>query len=312
MILRAIWDVLASDSTYSSTMRFSDAARVRRGRRVDRRAGRHDQHLGRGDDPHRRVHGAALGSTSPATSGSACCSACSAGSWSPIVQANMSHRLGTNQFVVGLTLNVFVVGLDRVPRRPDRTGGHRDAGIGCGSPCSPTSHSSARALFDQSWIQYLLYPLIPLAWWLVYRTRWGLEVRCVGENPQAGRRLGHRRQQAPAPGGVICGSVLRPRRGIPHARPDRELQRRRRRRPRLPRPRRGHLRRLDLKGAIGGCLLFGFFQALGSVFQALGYKANAAAPPGVPYVMALITMLVLASRSRKPAALARPFVRGLT
>ena len=58
--------------------------------------------------------------------------------------------------------------------------------------------------------------------------------------------------------------------------------------------------------------MFGTFQALGSVFQALGYPANAQLLIALPYIMALVTMLVFAHRSRQPAALAQPFVRGLT
>ncbi len=41
------------------------------------------------------------------------------------------------------------------------------------------------ALFDQPWVLYLVYPLVPLVWWLLYRTRWGLEVRAIGEDPNA-------------------------------------------------------------------------------------------------------------------------------
>jgi general nucleoside transport system permease protein len=33
-----------------------------------------------------------------------------------------------------------------------------------------------KAFFGQSWPAYLIYPLIPFTWWLLYRTRWGLEV----------------------------------------------------------------------------------------------------------------------------------------
>ena len=65
------------------------------------------------------------------------------------------------------------------------------------------------ALFDRSWVLYFLYPLIPLAWWLVYRTRWGLEVRSVGENPQAadvsGIDVNRRRRQAVYIGGLCAG-----------------------------------------------------------------------------------------------------------
>ena len=42
-----------------------------------------------------------------------------------------------------------------------------------------------KALFGQPWPFLFLYIIVPFAWWLVYRTRWGLEVRAAGENPQA-------------------------------------------------------------------------------------------------------------------------------
>ena len=32
---------------------------------------------------------------------------------------------------------------------------------------------------------YLVYPLIPAIWWLLYRTRWGLTVRAIGEDPNS-------------------------------------------------------------------------------------------------------------------------------
>ena len=42
-----------------------------------------------------------------------------------------------------------------------------------------------QALFAQPWPFYLLYALVPISWWLMFRTRWGLEVRSSGEDPQA-------------------------------------------------------------------------------------------------------------------------------
>lgn len=40
-------------------------------------------------------------------------------------------------------------------------------------------------LFNQPPLTYLAYGLIPLAWWIMYKSRWGLELRAVGENPKA-------------------------------------------------------------------------------------------------------------------------------
>ena len=45
-------------------------------------------------------------------------------------------------------------------------------------------------LFQQSVMVYLAYALVPVAWYLLYRTTFGLKVRAVGENPAAADSLG--------------------------------------------------------------------------------------------------------------------------
>lgn len=40
-------------------------------------------------------------------------------------------------------------------------------------------------LFDQYALTYLALALVPLVWWLLYRTDFGLKLRAVGENPEA-------------------------------------------------------------------------------------------------------------------------------
>ena len=75
------------------------------------------------------------------------------------VQAQMSHRLVANQFVVGLTLNILVLGLTSF----------------LASELNPVTQKSSTqpipllsdipligaALFDRSWLFYLIYPLVP-------------------------------------------------------------------------------------------------------------------------------------------------------
>lgn len=46
------------------------------------------------------------------------------------------------------------------------------------------------ALFRQDILTYLLYLLIPLAWFYLYKTRNGLNLRAVGENPQTADAMG--------------------------------------------------------------------------------------------------------------------------
>jgi len=41
------------------------------------------------------------------------------------------------------------------------------------------------AAFTQSILVYLLYALVPLSWWVLYRSRFGLRLRAVGEVPEA-------------------------------------------------------------------------------------------------------------------------------
>ena len=61
------------------------------------------------------------------------------------------------------------------------------------------------ALFARPWPAYFVYALVPALWWLVYRTRWGLEARSVGERPEAadvsGIDVNARRRQAV----YLCG-----------------------------------------------------------------------------------------------------------
>ncbi|MDE0651036.1 MAG: ABC transporter permease, partial [Gammaproteobacteria bacterium] len=48
------------------------------------------------------------------------------------------------------------------------------------------------ALFSQAWTTYLAYLLAPALWYYLFRTRWGLELRAVGEEPTAADAAGIR------------------------------------------------------------------------------------------------------------------------
>lgn len=226
------------------------------------------------------------------------------------VQAHMSHRLTADQFVVGLVLNVLVLGV-----------------VGfLASEIDPQSAVVPRfevpllaqiplvgpALFDQPWVNYLVFPLIPLIWWLLYRTRWGLGVRAVGENPNAsdvsGLHVNRLRRQtiylAGLTAGLGGGVFLFARSG----RFEDSLI-----------GGRGYIAIAavifggwTLKGTIGGCLLFGLVASFALTIPSLGYEAIDPAFLAIaPGVVTILAMAVFAKRVRQPSALARPFVRGL-
>jgi ABC-type uncharacterized transport system permease subunit len=49
--------------------------------------------------------------------------------------------------------------------------------------------------FNQLPIVYLAYGLVPLVWYILYRTTWGLKIRAVGEHPHAAHTAGISVQQ---------------------------------------------------------------------------------------------------------------------
>ncbi len=226
-----------------------------------------------------------------------------------VVQAEMSHRLAANQFVVGLTLNILVLGLasflaselDPVTKKASSTP----------IPLLSDIPLVGAALFDRSWLFYLIYALVPACWWLVYRTRWGLELRAVGENPQSadvsGLDVNKRRRQSIYVSGLSCGmggtylvlaAVGQFEDSIVGGR--------------------GFIALIavifggwTLRGTIAGCVLFGAVLSFRLSLPALGYQVNGDLLASLPFVVTIVAMSVFAKRVRPPQALAQPFIRGL-
>ncbi|HSB85590.1 MAG TPA: ABC transporter permease [Ilumatobacteraceae bacterium] len=226
------------------------------------------------------------------------------------IQANMSHRLPADQFVVGLVLNVLVLGLVGFLTssiNPKTVRVHR-----MGVPLVSHIPLVGPALFDQPWVLYLVYPIVPLVWWLVYRTRWGLEVRAVGEDPNAadvsGLNVNKLRRQTIYVTGILAGIgggyFLFARSG----RFEDSLI-----------GGRGYIAIAavifggwTLKGTVAGCVTFGLVGSFVLTIPGLGYKAvDPAFLAMAPNVVTVVAMAVFAKRVRQPGALARPFIRGL-
>lgn len=113
------------------------------------------------------------------------------------VLAAFSIRYLVDQVIVGVVLNVLVTGI---------------TGFLFGvllAPNAETLNSPVRftrvpipllseipiigpVLFNQTFIVYLAYVTVALVAWGLYRTRWGLRLRAVGEHPQAADTVGIR------------------------------------------------------------------------------------------------------------------------
>ena len=162
-----------------------------------------------------------------------------------------------------------------------------------------------KALFAQPPITYLLYVLIPSAWWWLYRTHSGLGLRAVGEDPRAAVAAGipANRVQALAVllGGMlggIAGGVL----VIAQAGSFAEGMS----------AGRGFiaiaivvLGRWHPVGVALAALVFGAASALQYLFQAMGWSLPYQLFLALPYVLTLLGLAGIAGKATAPASLGR-------
>ena len=226
------------------------------------------------------------------------------------IHANFSHRLAANTFVVGLTLDALVLGATDYFATVLKPGAAKFTPVTI--PLLSKIPAVGTSIFVQPWPFYLLIVVIPLTWWAIERTNWGLEVRASGENPSAadatGIRVNVRRRQALYLCGVLSGLG-------------------------------GAFLSLcivgafnfdmtagigfvvlaavifggwTLRGAVFGALLFGAASAMGLVLPTLGTSVNPQLLLALPYLLALAAMSFLAKSHRSPRALAQPFTRGIS
>lgn len=131
------------------------------------------------------------------------------------VHAFLSVSLRANQVVSGLTLTLFGTGLASFLGQRLGPGGTRLVGLVGPSlerlpiPVLSDLPVVGSSFFDQDLLTYGVYGLVPLAWWFLYKTRPGLYMRSVGENPQTadamGIRVGANRYLYTVIGGALAG-----------------------------------------------------------------------------------------------------------
>jgi general nucleoside transport system permease protein len=161
------------------------------------------------------------------------------------------------------------------------------------------------AVFNEPVVTYVVYLLVPVAWWWTTRTQAGLAIRAVGENPGAARVAGlsPRRLQFAA---VMVGGVLGGLAGgtlvLAQVGTFAEGMSAGRGFIAIAIVALGRWRPL---GVAAGALLFGAASALEFLFQAMGWHAPYQLFLAVPYLVTLLALATLAGHHAAPAALGR-------
>ena len=121
-------------------------------------------------------------------------------------------RIGVNQCLVGLGFNFMIMGLTSSLQR--LIWGMETPTAFAMIPEVPIPGLSkipviGPIFFQQSLLVYFIYFLVPISWWLLFKTTWGMKIRAVGENPDCAGTVGihvvHTRCLAVTVGGAFSG-----------------------------------------------------------------------------------------------------------
>lgn len=136
-----------------------------------------------------------------------------------LLMAVMAITLKLEQFVTGLALNILASGLTLFWYRrfraifQEESGAHVPPNIEMMGefdiPLLSNIPYIGEIFFSHNLITYFAYILVPVTVYFLYRTRFGLELRCLGENPKAidvkGLSVTRRRYAAVLFGGAMAG-----------------------------------------------------------------------------------------------------------
>ncbi len=107
------------------------------------------------------------------------------------VMALMTVTFGANQHVSGIGLTIGLIGLSEFANRLIFQGGDLQRIQPMPSVNPLADVSGIGGIFNQyglTWVAFLV--VVPAAWWVLQRSNFGLEIRAVGENPEAADAAG--------------------------------------------------------------------------------------------------------------------------
>lgn len=140
-----------------------------------------------------------------------------------LIHAFASITVKGNQIVSGVAINFIAAGLTALLGASWFGQGGRTPQLTLDQRFNPLALPFADALADipllgpiytelisgHNWIVYFAFLMVPITWWVVFRTRFGLRLRAVGENPAAvdtaGISVVFARYRAVLICGLLCG-----------------------------------------------------------------------------------------------------------
>jgi simple sugar transport system permease protein len=241
--------------------------------------------------------------------------AAAAGALVSIVLALFSIKYLVNQIIVGVVLNVLVSGLTgflfNTVMQANKEQFNSPPGLdNIDIPVLSSIPVLGPILFKQSVVGYLMYIAVIVVWIGLFKTKWGLRVRAVGEHPQAADTLGIKvnttRFWNVTLGGAIAGIGGSFFTLVAIDSFTEEIS-----------GGRGFIAlaalifgRWNPIGAFFAALLFGFADNLQSIVTIIGTPVPSQFMAMLPYLVTVLAVAGLVGRSRPPAASGIPYVKG--
>jgi simple sugar transport system permease protein len=232
-----------------------------------------------------------------------------------------------NQLISGVAINFLAAGLTVVIAQSWFGQGGRTPQLSGAARFEPITLPFADALRDipvlgpvyyelisgHTVLVYIAFALVPLTWWVLYATRFGLRLRAVGENPAAvdtaGVSVVGLRYAAVIICGVLCGIAGAYLATALQASFVKDMS-----------AGRGYIALAALIFAkwrpwfaLYACLLFGFLQSLALrpdvIMTVLGFKVNAQLLDVLPYILTVIILAGFVGKAIPPRAGGQPYVK---
>ncbi len=232
-----------------------------------------------------------------------------------------------NQLISGVAINFLAAGMTVLVAQSWFNQGGRTPSLQGAARFEPITLPFAEALRDvpvigplyyelisgHSQLVYIAFAMVPLTWWVLYRTRFGLRLRAVGENPAAVDTAGVSVIGLRYAAVLICGVLC----GIAGAYLATALQA-------------GFVKDMSAgRGfialaalifakwrpwqAMGTCLLFGFFQVIelrpDLIQLILGIKVQVQLLGALPYILTVVILAGFVGKAIPPRAGGEPYVK---